>query len=71
MRPEAMEHLHEQSVEALDATYADLLRLARQGTPEAKAQLREVVELRARITGDSVRFAEQQKELAQLAPNEA
>ena len=66
MQPDAMDHLHERSIEALDATYADLLRLARQGTPGAKAQLREIVELRARLTGDVGRQAEQQQEIAAI-----
>ena len=66
MQPDAMDHLHERSIEALDATYADLLRLARQGTPGAKAQLREIVELRARLTGDIGRQAEQQQEIAAI-----
>ncbi|HEV8191976.1 MAG TPA: hypothetical protein VGP82_10900 [Ktedonobacterales bacterium] len=66
MQPNAMDHLHERSIEALDATYADLLRLARQGTLGAKAQLREIVELRARLTGDVGRQAEQQQEITAI-----
>ena len=66
MRPETIDHLHDQSVAALDETYADLLRLARQGTPGAKAQLAEVIALRARLTGDSQRQAEQQREVDAL-----
>jgi hypothetical protein len=68
VRPETIDHLHNLSVAALDATYADLLRLARQGTPGAKAQLREIIELRARLTGDRQRQEEQQRELDHLGP---
>lgn len=63
MRPETAEFLHKQSIAALDETYADLLALARQGTPGAKERLGEVIELRARLTGDSARQAQQQKEV--------
>ena len=63
-----MDHLHNLSVAALDATYADLLQLARQGTPGVKAQLREIIELRARLTGDRLRQEEQQRELDHLGP---
>jgi hypothetical protein len=66
VRPETIDHLHQQSVAALDATYADLLQLARQGAPGAKAQLRELIELRARLTGDTQRQAQQQQEIEQL-----
>jgi hypothetical protein len=61
-----MDHLHQQSVAALDATYADLLQLARQGAPGAKAQLRDLIALRARLTGDTQYQAQQQREVDQL-----
>jgi hypothetical protein len=66
MRPETADFLHQQSIAALDATYADLLALARQGTPGAKERLRETIELRARLTGDTARQVEQQKEVDSL-----
>ncbi len=67
MHPEAIEHLYRQNIEALDTLYSSLLKLAQQGAPEAKEKLREVAEMRARITGDTDYLAQQQKEVDGLA----
>ncbi len=67
MHPEAIEHLYWQNIEALDTLYSSLLKLAQQGAPEAKEKLREVAEMRARITGDADYLARQQREIDELA----
>lgn len=52
---------------SLDNLHADLLRLAQQGTPDTRDQLYDVIELRARISGDMKTLAEQQEQISNLA----
>jgi hypothetical protein len=66
MSPETIEYLHKMNIESLDALYDRLIRLAKQGTPDAKQQIPEIIELRARISGDMETLSQQRQELQSL-----
>ncbi len=63
---ESTDYLQKMNIDALDALYADLLRLARRGTPGAKERLREIVQLRARLSHGSYDLQAHLREIDEL-----